>query len=429
MIKTNSSSTNPCGNGTTSECVTWEGPDIECLGIEKGQTISVAMEILANEICELKESLDLSDLDLKCLFDICADCPDPVKTLRTVLELIINKICSIQETIDALNLSTSTGSDPILTLASCFQYTSAEGDLIVELPHTTYTKRIATKVCELVLNVSALQDDVADLQNTVSDLQTQINELDLNIPDVTSDCLFVGTKSIADAWELLDAAFCQLRTGVGTITEINLAISRQCSELNAEFGGEPGWVAVPENLADSLNNLWIAFCAVKAVQDTCCAVTCDDVLIGFNATYSEDNTEVILTFTSGAGTSLPNGFTDIGSTINITDIDGNVATFNTGGADVIELNAELEVNVTGLNLNGDLVITIDTNISNGTLTCSKCITKTIKKPNCAYCEICAEGEDGSYVVITYRLEGSSIVTNYEPTTTTTSTTTTTTAAP
>lgn len=421
MIKSNSSSVDPCGGGTTSECVTWQGEDITCLGIEKGQTLSVSIKKVADEVCDLMDQLDLNDLDLKCLFSLCVDCPEPIRTLKVVLELLINKICSLEDIINNLDISGETGTDPIINLASCFQYTDADGDLITELPHTLYTKRIANQVCQILLRVSSLEDDVSDLQDITTSLQEQIDALELNIPDVSSDCLFVGTKSIDDAWDLLDQAFCQLRTGVGLTTDINIAISRQCAELNDEFAAAPGWKASPANLAESINNLWIAFCATKATTDGCCAVSCSDISLGFSASFNGDNTEITLKFTFGAGTSIPDAFTDGGSTGTITDVDGNVESFNL----TIENNAEIVVPVSSLNVNEDVVIEINAILEAEGLTCQKCLSKTLKSSACGFCEITAEGEEGSSAVIIYEDDGLAAVVEISTTSTSTTTTTTT----
>jgi len=426
VIKTSSSSTNPCGNGTTSECVEWQGDDLECLGIEKGQTISEVNKLIADEVCALKESLDLSDIDLKCIFDLCISCPEPEKTLRTVLELLINKVCSLQDIIDNLNVSTSTSSDPVILMASCFQFTDVDGDLITELPHSSYTKRIAAQVCSILLDVASLQDDVTELQNNLNDLQVQVDAIETNIPDVTSDCLFVGTQSIEDAWDVMDQAFCQFRTAVGLPTDVNLAIGRQCSDLNTDFAATPGWQLSVANLAQSVGNLWIAFCDLRAQVLPCCAVTCADVSVGFSAVYNEAGDGLILTFSFGNGTSIPTGMEDLGSTGTITDVDGNVQDFNI----TIENGLVEEIILSGVNTTGALVVDITAVIGNDSLSCQKCLSKTVSKATCAFCEICAEGEDeDASVVIIYQSSSSGIVVENSSTTTSTSTTTTTTTAP
>lgn len=422
MIKVSSSSLDPCGGGTTSNCVEWQGENIECLGIEKGEYISETIKKVADEVCELMNTLDLSDLDLKCVFDLCTSCPEPEKTLKAVLELLINKICSLEEIIDNLEVSGSTGTDPVINLASCFQFTDVDGDLVVELPHSAYTKRIANQVCQILLNVSSLQDDVQDLQNTVNDLQTQINNLETQIPDVSSDCLFVGVKSIEDAWDLLDQAFCQHRTAVGLTTDINLAIAQQCEGLNTDFGSTPGWSVSPANLANSLRNLWIAFCSLRDQVLPCCAITCEDVSVGFSAVFNQAGDGIILRFTSGNGTSIPSGMEDLGSTGTITDIDGNVQNFNI----TIENGLEEEILLSGLNLNGDLIVEVTAIIGNDSLNCQKCLTRTVKSALCNYCEITASGEEGSSAVIVYKSSGTASTIEVSTTTTTTSTSSTTT---
>lgn len=423
MIKVSSSSKFPCGNSTTTDCVTWEGEDIVCLGIEHGEIITESIKKIAEEICALKEQLDLSDLDLKCLFDLCISCPEPEKTLHTVLELIINKICSLEEAINNISTSTTSGVDPILKLASCFQYTDADGDLVTELPHSNYTKRIAQKVCEILLDVSSIQDDIVNIQNDINSIQIQINGLETNIPDVTSDCLFTGTKSIEDAWDLLDQAFCQERTAVGLPTDINLALSRLCSDLNTEFSATPGWVLNPSNLAQGVNNLIIAFCAmredVSALQD-CCAATCDDVTIGFLIVMNDSRTEATIKFTSGAGTFLPTGFVDEGSTMEVTDQSGNTLDFNV----IIANNGEEIIDLTGLNVNDDFTFNLTAKIANGSIHCQKCVSKKSLFANlCDFCEICVTGSTGTVTII-YEDNGSFVGSSFNPTTTTSTTTTT-----
>lgn len=423
MIKSSSSSTNPCGTDTTSNCVTWEGDDISCLGIEKGQTLSVSVKAIADEVCSLMDTLDLSDIDLKCIFDLCVSCPEPVKTLKTVLELLINKVCDINDAVNAITTATGAGTDPILTLASCFQYTDVDGDLVIELPESQYVKVIANKICTVLLDLSSLQDTVDDLSNSVNDLQAQVNALSTDIPDVTSDCLYSGSKSIDDAWDLLDQAFCQLRTAVGLPTDINIAIGRQCTGLSTELAGSDGWQTSPSNLAQSVNNLWIAFCDLRGrvvtIEDTCCAVSCKDVLIGFTVTLSDDRTTATVRFTAGAGTDIPSGFSDEGSTMTVTDQSGNTMDFSVTVAN----NGEETLTLTGLNVDDDYDFSLNAIVGNGSLTCEKCVSRKVTfASTCSYCEICVTGSSGT-VTIVYSDSTQFVSTPFEPSTTTTTTTT------
>jgi hypothetical protein len=389
----NSSENKGCGNPTTTECVFWQGDNIECLGIERGQKISLSVKKVADKVCELQDALDLSDLDLKCIFDLCLSCPQPEKTLFNVLTLLINKVCTLAEAIEDLG-STDPEQATLVRLASCFQYTNTEGDTVFELPHEDYTKRIANEVCSILLKLSSLEDDIQELQDDVSELTERVTTLENATGDEILSCLSSDPLPVSDALQLLDTAFCQLRGYVGLSTAANQAIAQQQSldDLNTEFSATPGFKINPANLSESIRNLWVVLDslrdAVKTIQSTCCAFDCDDVKVGFVVAF-EDGLEVVrLRFTSGSGTNIPSGFTDIGSVITITDESGNSLSFNI----TIENNGEEVLNLLGLNANEKLTFVIETKLSNGSITCSKCITKTIDAATaCEYCEITSTG--------------------------------------
>lgn len=72
----------------------------------------------------------------------------------------------------------------------------------------------------------------------------------------------------------------------------------------------------------------------------------------------------------------------------------------------IENNAEIEVDLLGLDVLSDYNFNIDTCISNGNLTCKKCINKVVTyKSTCAYCEFVVTGpKEGGTAVIFYTEE-------------------------
>jgi hypothetical protein len=221
-------------------------------------------------------------------------------------------------------------------------------------------------------------------------------------------------------------AFCDLEDATGDSADIASALANTPSDLNAEFGLIAGWILTPSNWAENYSNLLLEVENLRQrlinIEDTCCADSCDDVKIGFTAIYNEDGDGVIIKFTAGAGTVIPAGWTGVGSTVVITDKDGNTAEETI----TIANNSEHEVSVTGLNLTADLDISVTAIMTNGVLTCQKCIHKIIKKNVCSFCEICVEGGDGDSIVVVYSTDGSTSATVFETTTTTTTSTTTTT---
>jgi archaellum component FlaC len=402
----NTSDKKTCGNPTTTECVFWQGGDISCLNIENGQKISVSIKNVADEICNIKDSLNLEDLDLKCVVDYCLSCPQPDKTLKIILQLLINKVCNIQDLLNDISNATEDTSSNI-RLASCFQYVTDAGDLIVELPHEEYTKRIANQVCQIKLELSSLQDEVQDVRDDLNNLTNRVQVLEQSTGDeVSSDCLFTGTRSLDDAFSLLDQAFCQTRSVVGLSTDANLAIAQQCEGLNAEFASNPAWVTGPTNLAQTIRNIWIVLCKrseeIKTIQTNCCAFDCEDVKIGFVVAF-EDGLEVVrLRFTAGSGTNIPNGFTDFGSVLTVSDESGNVLSFNI----TISNNGEVVLNLLGLNSNDKLTFSIEAKLQNGDLRCQKCVSKVIDASTaCNFCTVVNIGSGDAVLIYETQIRG------------------------
>ena len=49
---------------TTSNCVVWQGPDLCCINLCHGDTISDVINELAKKICKIFEMLDVQSYDL-----------------------------------------------------------------------------------------------------------------------------------------------------------------------------------------------------------------------------------------------------------------------------------------------------------------------------------------------------------------------------
>lgn len=79
------------GNTTQSNCVVWNGPDIECVGIKKGQYLNDSVASLAEKLCE---KLDRR-VDLKCLYtNNCDNCSKTVE-VEPAVQVLIDKICNL----------------------------------------------------------------------------------------------------------------------------------------------------------------------------------------------------------------------------------------------------------------------------------------------------------------------------------------------
>ena len=70
MIPTKTNNPSPC-SPISSNCVVWQGPDISCIDLCNGDTVSDVVAALATKLCAIIDETctctpDLAGLDLKC---------------------------------------------------------------------------------------------------------------------------------------------------------------------------------------------------------------------------------------------------------------------------------------------------------------------------------------------------------------------------
>lgn len=411
---------------TPTSCNIWNGGTIEYLGICDGDSMNTLVWEVVTKLQQLAGE-DLSKFDIDSLVDICNKKAPTELTILSILNVVKdNQIC-LKDFIDGLSeqIANLSSTNSVSVNLKCYaQFDNLGNSLSIT----------RAQLDQLVIdNLCAQKERIETLEGKVISLQSQIDNINVtNTVDELSFPTCVNTNSLPTSTQVINTsqAICDLTDATGDDTAIASALAKTPGTLNAEFGLISGWILAPSNWAQNYNNLLLEVenlrQRIKTIESTCCAASCDDVKLGFSAVYNEDNTGIILKFTAGAGTSIPSGFLDIGSTITITDIDGNVETYTTANPNLIANNAEIEINVVSLNLNGELIVSVTANISNGSLTCSKCLGKTVKQSGCNYCEITATGADGSSAVIVYEGTTSSVVIEASSTTTSSSTTTTTT---
>ena len=213
------------------------------------------------------------------------------------------------------------------------------------------------------------------------------------IPKVTPNCVLPSVLTdIDDVVEALEEQFCNLRTVTGTSTQLLASTTYQCSGLNVDnrLSGSgtmatlEGWNTTPTTVAESLTNLWLTICdiraAVKTIQTTCCATTCDSILFTFAGVYNTG----ILTLNFN-GTSAPVGFDEChpsGALVTVSDGTGTVYSTRVQVLDSLTGTGTVQINLTsaGLNPYMDYIVTVAFCVTDGTVTCEKASTVTIENP-------------------------------------------------
>ena len=77
---------------TSSNCVIWEGPDIPCLKLCTGDTITDVLYKLATKFCDTLVMFDPTKYDISCFND--TSCPPT--DFSELFQLVIDQICNIQ---------------------------------------------------------------------------------------------------------------------------------------------------------------------------------------------------------------------------------------------------------------------------------------------------------------------------------------------
>lgn len=399
----------PC-NPTSSNCVSWEGPDLPCISLCNGDSVTDAVYKAAVVLCDIKDELNLSELDLQNLFDVCAACPEPEKTLKNILQLLINKVKTLEDLIDELDGAAS-GEEIVIRIASCFRTDDGSGDTITELKHSDYTKAIGLQVCTILTDLAGINTRLNGLEDDVDDLKDRVQVLE------TGDD---GLEQLEERVDDLETSVGGLITVLGANTDLAQITSEECPTSGpgnsvsslAAGDGSALWTGNSNNVAESVKRLWLAVCdlrtAVKIIQNNCCQITCDDVIIDFDIRLSEDRMQATLFFAFKSH--LPTGFTDVnalGNKLTITDGNGANTQFFIKIVDEVQ-NPEgiiIDMADTAIDPTTDYMLSMDAAMKSEGLTCVKCITKTLLyvPPACDYCEIVVtgDGDASGSLIITY----------------------------
>jgi hypothetical protein len=383
-------------NPISSNCVVWQGPDIPCINLCNGDSVSDVVAKLAEEICTIVDQLDISLIDISCFGALA---PEP-KDFRDVVQLLIDRICNL-EAGSTGGGTVSTGGCPdncLVPVAQCLQYNDPLGNTVTELALRDYLILVANRLCTLISQVNTLSSAVTDLQNRVTVIEQDLaNPTDNSIIITSGGCIGNGIPTLIEAFVVaLESELCRFIASVGTAQEITNAIARQCTPNNtslddaaqlsnptSSMANIPGWAAAASytTLADAVNNLWLTVCDMRvAITDlqtqlaACCSASCDDTDWNFTATgitnvkfltlYFAGNIPSTFTYCSG-GTTTPitvlNSLGQLSSSYNY-----DVVTAINSGAPL-----QLDLNVSSVSEYALWYrVTVPVCVTNGSITCS-----------------------------------------------------------
>ncbi len=259
----------PC-SPTSSNCVIWQGPDLACIKLCKGDTVSDVVAKLAAELCTILDQLNVNNYDLTC-FNSSA-CP-PVD-FQALIQFLIDHICALEGVTPNTNPATSTCPDCVVSIAPCFVIGTQ-----TTMQLTDYVQMIAERVCDLVGTITNLQTQITNLDNRVTVLENTPTAV-FTLPSIIVNCDLSPSVLGGSAYPIdtiLNAlvndptnGYCSLIDSTGLPGDVLSAVSSQCitstsptlSNPPVPFGTEylGTWVNTPTTVADAVTNLWIVIC-------------------------------------------------------------------------------------------------------------------------------------------------------------------------
>ena len=430
MLPSKSNNKENC-SPTSSNCVVWQGPNISCINLCTGDSVSDVVYKLAEEICALKDNAGISDVDLTCLVTACQNTATPSKTLANILQLLIDKVCCISEKVDDLPPPVDPYLEPELDFPICNAFSGFPSDVL----HHEYTLLLAQKIC-------SMYDDIATNTVNIAAHEVRIDGIEAIIPTLMvkmnlDSCLSNTTIPLQTLLVNLENAFCLTNDALGDAAALTAVLDKQCVTNSTKRLDNPsltlstttGWVSTPVTLADNITNLWITVCdirnAVKLIQDNCCKVDCSKIEIDFYQAWStEEGEESTLRLNFKAKSLFLNGFYDCGQTLaspntstnslTFTDINGlsipvpilfrsiNYPTGDITGAFDSDVYGWYNIDLSGTGLDvtgGPLTVTTELCFTDGTIQCTKCYTWTIEPYVGSCCEVTATDN----VTLTYSI--------------------------
>lgn len=276
----------------SSDCIIWDGPDLDCINVCKGDSVTEVMYRVAKLVCELQEKVSIDNLDLTCLN--LPSCESP-EELIDVIQLLIDRVCELSNGSEngggGSNGEGGCPSNCIVDVPECFWYVDHTGVDVTSMGLMEFITAIANRVCNGGYKMNAIDDSIVKIDTRVTALEKKPEPIFV-LPEIIPEYVLPRVPTPMD--EVLiatESQFGSLRESTGKINDIYEAISKMPNGLSdsKRLAGSgimatiEGWNRNNNSLSDSIGNLWLAYgdlrAAVMNIQKNCCGSGCDGVEI------------------------------------------------------------------------------------------------------------------------------------------------------
>jgi len=389
----------------SSNCVIWQGPDLACIGLCKGDSVSAVIDKLAKEICDILDSLSIDAYDISCL-EIGGCAPESFKAL---IQVLITKICAL-EGIQGTTPTTGTNTggtpsdipiqarvlagtnipDAVMAVPEDFWYTNSSEDIVKQMQIFDVAYTAARKLDSIANQIKTINKTLENHEERIDTLENAPLPV-LALPSILPVCVLPTVNPVAldVLTKALEEQFCELRNATGEPIDIYNALVQQCLGLGqskqlqngaSNMNAIPGWKNDVTNFADSFYNMWLTVCdmraAIRSVQEVVMITDCDELAIIISGVLTSPNNLVL--FFNGT---IPSGYVEAAGTTNITitDAANNAMTIAVPVTANLNVPAGYNVPLTATPINGssDLIITVPLSYTDGENVCAKVVTEVV----------------------------------------------------
>ena len=189
-----------CPEVVSTNCITYQGESIDCLGVCKGMTLTKLEDIVVNKICNLATLTDATTITVPACIIAAWNAGQEDKTILNLLQFALDQICVLQAEITVLQ----TPVEPKVTL----DYACCSTNSCVTTGKVTLSvalQNIINCICGLNTKIESFQTSIGDAnikagnaidiaqdaldtitaqQNAITALSTQINLQKLKINEI-----------------------------------------------------------------------------------------------------------------------------------------------------------------------------------------------------------------------------------------------------
>ena len=415
------SNNNGCGTSTSSNCVIWQGPDIPCLNLCNGDTVSSVIAKMGESLCDVVNGINtqtdaeinISDFSFRCLEDQTGDTYDNFPAL---IDAMVAELCT---------LIADSGGDINCNL--CF--VNLDPYKCLEPTATSMYPMKNLEQFGLVMAVEVLAAYICECCGLRARLEGRVDKIDerVKIVERKVKTTYVPPKIVpryigqvgkpVDMQVMLsqlEQSYGVQRKAVGGSSSINAATAKAPMNLNADkrLNGQgtmnalPGWTNNPTNLADSIGNLWLSHGDVRSaltdIQKSLIGTQCSSVVYDMKPRLKTDHALTVKgIYIDFMGVVLPDStWTDCsptgkGSKITVKDKALNSITRYCQISQYINNETGFVIgDMGGLDITSNFEIIVDFCFTDGSSQCARTLTETLENSSvCAAIQTFGIGTD------------------------------------